>query len=253
MSTSLYINSLIRYDPETRCRQKEPNPFEFSIPSKEVNGWSWKRTPHSPNAYKGTGGFEVKLDALIIPVSIMATPEPFLMFEMIGNSNIDVGNMTKTMPNNALCQEIIEDCNCGSTFQLVVCNGVTGTCLVSYCNSDTIGCTGVSGAHVWNRCENSKKSSLKNTWVAHYSQELRDSTGTIIYYLYKSSQIVSVKDETWTGSDIKVRILDSTGVLIVPSDIDCANPCTYARYFCKENQIAATLVTQFEWNKPNPC
>lgn len=254
MSTTVYINSLTRYQPKTRCEQEEPNPFEFTISGEETTSWKYKKTPHSSHAYSGRGGFEAKLDALIVPVSLMSTPEPFLMFQMTGNSNLDVGNTVKVHVNNHLCQQIITGCNCGSTYQTVSCNGITGVCLTSYCDNTSIGCTGVTGAYrQYAPCENSKKTSLKNTWVAHYTRELRDSAGAIIYYLYTSNNVVSINENAWIGSIIKVNILDSAGLQIVPENLDCNNPCSYAHLFCKENQIAATFIYNFEPHPTNVC
>lgn len=237
MSTTLYINSLVRYRESDKCNQKQPNPFEFTIPSTETNKWKWKMTPHALSAYKDHGGFDVELDSVIIPVSIMPTPESFIMYELNASGlNSDIGNMTKVLPNNALCQQILGDCNCAG--------GLTGCCFTYSC-AGVSGCTGVSGARLWAPCENSKKSSVKNTWVAHYERELRGSDGDILFYLYKSRGIVSLPYQVFGGGYLDVKILDSTGVQLVPPGIDCNLPCNYAHLFCAQNQIGATFVAHF--------
>lgn len=223
MSTTLYINSLIRYKESDKCNQKELSPFDFTVPTSETNKWRWKLTPHVQQAYRDTGGFETELDALIIPAVLMDKPESFVMYELnCSGLGVDIGNMTRVKANNDLCQQIFGNCT----------DGVAG-------------CIGVEGARLWQPCENSKKDNTKNTWIAHYERELRDSNDNIIYYLYKSKCIVSLPYQVFSGSYLNIKILDSTGVLLQVPGLDCSNPCNYAKLFCKENQINATFIARF--------
>jgi len=237
MSTTLYVNSLIRYKESDKCNQKEPSPFDFTVPTSETNKWRWKLTPHAQQAYRDTGGFETELDALIIPAALMDKPDSFVMYELnCSGLGIDVGNMTRVKANNDLCQQIFGNCNCTV--------GLTGCCFVQGCTG-VPGCTGVTGARLWQPCENSKKDNAKNTWIAHYERELRDSNGNIIYYLYKSNCIVSLPYQVFAGSLLNIKILDSTGVLLQVPGLDCSNPCNYAKLFCKEYQVNATFIARF--------
>lgn len=243
MTTTVYINSLVRYDDQI-CEQLEPNPFEFTVPSRVTSKWRWKRHPHSLKAHRGRGGYEVTLDALMIPKSLMPDPEPLIMFEVNGSSNIDIGNMTRVKCNNQLCQEIIDGSNCGCVGSIgfaVDCRGCTGTVVNQTC-AGISGCTGVSGAPTFTRCKNSSKSNLNNTWVAHFDC---DSLSTNMgFYVYKSDSVVSVKYEAWHGCKLNVRVLDSCGNVIEPP-FDLTQICGYAPLFCKENQVLAVFNYRF--------
>jgi len=255
MSTTVVINSLVRYDEQT-CEQCEPNPFQFTVPSRDTSKWRMKKLPHSFSALAGRnnrdkGGYEVKLDSLTIPASIMPDPEPVVFLEFDGvPSNIDKGYMTKIKCNNSLCQQIIDQtrCNCVKTFQYVSfyqpgVGGVTGLALVQDCNGE-LGCTGVTGiglAPDYPKCKNSNFSSLDNTWVAYYDRTVYKENGDIAFYQYKSKSVVSVTYEGWFGSPIKVNIRDTCGDIMEPVGYDLTEVCSYAPLFCKDNQVIAVL------------
>lgn len=248
MTTSVFINSLVRYDDNT-CEQLEPSPFDFTINSTNTDKWSMlKNTPHSNDAYRESGGYEVHLDALTIPASILPEPEPIILLEINGRDNIDYGHMTRVKCNNNLCQQIIDpsSCNCGATYVLCVDGtGCTGSYRQTVCQGN-LGCTGVTTAPIFTRCKNSTKSNLNNTWVAYLDCVTWNTAGTEkLFYTYKSHSKISVTGNSWFGCQLRVRVLDSCGNVLEVDGVDCDNVCSYARLFCKENQVLASFTFHF--------
>lgn len=253
MSTTLVVNSLVRYDNQL-CEQPEPNPFEFTIPSTETGKWRMKKLPHSHFAISGRstrdkGGYEVSMDYLSIPVSLMPDPEPIVYVQFDGTrSTIDKGYATPVQCNNALCQQIIDQtrCNCEKTFQFVSCyqpgvGGVTCLALIENCGGG-LGCTGVTTAPPPKPpCENTNFSKWENVWVAYYDYTAKRANGDDFFHYYKSKTLVSVVYDAWVGSPIKVNLRDSCGNILVPEDFDPCDVCSYARLFCKENQVIAVF------------
>lgn len=248
MSTSVFINSLVRYD-KNMCEQSEPNPFEFTVPASQTSKWSMmKTTPHSNSAYRESGGYEIHLDALTIPASVLSTPEPMILVEIVGQKNIDYGHMTRVRCNNNLCQQIIDpsSCNCGATYILCVdSQGCTGSYRETVCMGN-IGCTGVTTAPTFTRCKNSTKSNLNNTWVGYLDCTTTNAAGTTtLFYVYKSHSRVSVERDSWYGCQLNFKVLDSCGNVLEPDNFDCNNVCNYARLFCKENQVLTSFTFHF--------
>lgn len=246
--TSVFVNSLVRYDQNT-CQQMEPNPFDFTIPSTQTSKWSlFKSTPHASSAYRESGGYEVCLDALTIPASILSNPEPMILVEVVGKDNVDYGHMTRVKCNNKLCQQIIDPslCNCGATYvPCVDFRGCTGTVRETICVGN-IGCTGVTTAPTFTRCNNSTKSNLNNTWVGYLDCVTKNSAGTTtLFYVYKSNSRVSVSRTSWYGCQLKFKVMDSCGNVLEPDNFDCENICSYASLFCKENQVLASFNFHF--------
>jgi len=247
MSTSVFINSLVRYD-ENVCEQEEPNPFEFTINSKQTEAWSlWKTTPCGNNAYREVGCYEVHLDALTIPSSIMPDPEPMILLNIDGSQNLDYGHMTRVQCNNDLCQQIIDPsrCNCGATYiPCVDYKGCTGLVRESVCMGN-IGCTGVTGAPPPMPCKKPTKSNLNNTWVAYYDCTVNNSAGDTLFHVYKSKSNINVTRRSWFGCALKVKVMDSCGIVLDPVGFDLDNVCSYAPLFCKSNQVLASFTFHF--------
>lgn len=91
MTTTVTINSLMRFD-EDKQYTNEPNPFDFTIPSKITSNWVFERKPFSRTATKSvTDGFKVRALRVFIPKTIVPTHQPlfFLDIKSVGDSNID--------------------------------------------------------------------------------------------------------------------------------------------------------------------
>lgn len=254
MTTSVLINSLVRYKDE-RCEQLQPNPFQFSIPSQQTTKWKgMKNLPHSQNAYREAGGYEVTLDSLTVPAELMPNPEPMILYETQGINNSDFGHMTSVICDNRLCQQIIDPsgCNCGATYQL--CTDYRGnTCMqrVEVCDGN-IGCTGVPTAPtVQQACGKPGKSNLNNTWVAYYDFTVRNDAGEALFHMYKSKSVISMSRLSWYGCEVRVKIMDACGNVLEPDGVDLCSLCDYAKLFCKDNQVLASFTYHFVPSKSN--
>lgn len=250
MSTTVVINSLVRYD-EKKCEQPYPNPFEFTIPKAETANWRMKKLPHSHFALSGRnnldkGGYEVELDCLSIPVSLMPTPEPVVYFQIDNSSsNIDKGYVTKVKCNNGLCNFDGTNCDCEKapayvTYYEPGVGEVTSLELVETCTN--IDCPALPpNDPTISNCDNVNYTKLDNGWAAYYDCTVRDGADAKIYHQYKSKTRVSLKYDGWGPNPLNVKVRDTCGNVLTPDSVDLCNICEYAPLFCKDNQVIAIL------------
>jgi len=102
MTTSVTINSLIRFD-EDRQKAWDVSPFDFRITQQQTEDWVFERRPFSRTALtKVTDSFRVFVCRIFIPKSLLPEVQPVLFLELNNSTSINRSIGPKIKDSNVI-------------------------------------------------------------------------------------------------------------------------------------------------------
>lgn len=239
MSTSLYLNSLVRFD-EDKQTVKNPSPFDFAITEKVTGNWVFERRPFSRTALtKDTSTFQVNICKVMVPKIFMPEQKPVLQLELTHATTINrtIGPNIKNTNIYALGATGIT----GIPQSCIPC-GVTGECTIGRCPSCrksyySLGITGIPTSCT----PASGLNDFNQTWTLYPA----DNPETATYWMYDSCSQMAINSD-WKKLNLYLRLRDEAGYIVIPAgfteqDLCEFNRCLvtsfYAPLFVLENQF----------------